>query len=69
MIIDATRKWEYPPVALPARVLMDKARNIWEKEGLPKLPHYEPYYGYEIDNNWIEDSDNKPRMQQTADQD
>lgn len=37
MLIDATRKWEYPPVAWPPKEFMDKVRNQWQEYGLPKL--------------------------------
>ena len=48
MLIDATRKWDYPPVALPRREYMERAREIWEAEGLPRLKPVAPWYGYEL---------------------
>jgi 4-hydroxy-3-polyprenylbenzoate decarboxylase len=48
LLIDATRKWDYPPVALPKREYMERAREIWEAEGLPKLKPREPWYGYHL---------------------
>ena len=30
MLIDATRKWNYPPVSLPAKPYMERAKEIWE---------------------------------------
>jgi len=48
MLIDATRKWDYPPVALPRREYMERAREIWEAEGLPRLKPLAPWYGYEL---------------------
>jgi 4-hydroxy-3-polyprenylbenzoate decarboxylase len=48
MIIDATRKWDYPPVALPKQEYMERAREIWEAEGLPSLKPRKPWHGYTL---------------------
>lgn len=48
LLIDATRKWAYPPVSLPAREYMENARKMWEEEGLPPLTPRKPWYGYEL---------------------
>ena len=48
MLMDATRKFPYPPVALPAREFMEKAKANWEKLGLPQLSPKEPWCGYEL---------------------
>lgn len=34
LVIDATKKWEYPPVALPPRDDLKKIRRLWSKYGL-----------------------------------
>ena len=44
-MIDATRKWAYPPTSLPSKKFMEKAREIWEEEGLPPLTPKIPWYG------------------------
>src|ERR1043166_8882821 len=31
MLIDATRKWDYPPVSLPKKEFMERARTLWER--------------------------------------
>jgi 4-hydroxy-3-polyprenylbenzoate decarboxylase len=49
--MDATRKWDYPPVSLPKKPYMDHAREIWEELGLPPLTPRAPWYGYEL-GNW-----------------
>ena len=36
MLIDATLKHPMPPVALPARDYMERARELWERLGLPR---------------------------------
>jgi UbiD family decarboxylase len=48
ILIDATRKWAYPPVSLPSKDLMENARKIWEELKLPDLTPRVPWYGYEL---------------------
>lgn len=47
-LINATRKWDYPPVSLPAREHMENARAIWEELGLPALEPRVPWHGYDL---------------------
>lgn len=46
LLIDATRKADFPPLSLPKREYMERAREIWEELGLPKLEPQEPWHGY-----------------------
>jgi len=48
ILIDATRKGPYPPVGLPKRPFMERALEIWQKEGLPPLKLRSPWYGYPL---------------------
>jgi 4-hydroxy-3-polyprenylbenzoate decarboxylase len=48
ILIDATRKWDYPPTSLPRREFMEKAITRWEAEGLPPLSLKKPWFGYEL---------------------
>jgi UbiD family decarboxylase len=48
ILIDATRKWPYPPVALPRKQYMERALELWQAEGLPKLALKAPWYGYDL---------------------
>jgi 4-hydroxy-3-polyprenylbenzoate decarboxylase len=48
MLINATTKWDYPPVSLPRKEFMERAMQIWEEEGLPKLSMVKPWYGYSM---------------------
>ena len=48
LMIDATRKGPMPPLALPTREYMEKARAIWEELGLPPLSPQPPWHGYEL---------------------
>ena len=48
VLIDATRKWNYPPVSLPAKQYMERAKEMWEQLQLPKLTPRVPWHGYEL---------------------
>ncbi|MEE8334758.1 MAG: UbiD family decarboxylase [Alphaproteobacteria bacterium] len=49
LLIDATLKQDFPPVALPKREYMERAREIWEDTlGLPKLTPEAPWFGYPL---------------------
>ena len=55
LLIDATLKQDFPPVALPKREFMENAREIWEdKLGLPPLKPQNPWYGYSL-GAWNDD--------------
>jgi UbiD family decarboxylase len=46
LLIDATRKADFPPLSLPKKEYMVRAREIWQELGLPKLEPQEPWHGY-----------------------
>lgn len=48
LLIDATRKWPYPPVSLPRRQFMERALEIWLEEGFPAPQLRQPWFGYEL---------------------
>ena len=48
MLIDATLKRPMPPLALPTRPFMEKARALWEELGLPALTAQSPWHGYTL---------------------
>jgi 4-hydroxy-3-polyprenylbenzoate decarboxylase len=58
IMIDATRKWPYPPVALPAKKYMEVAKAKWESLGLPPLTPKMPWYGYSLGHWEQEDMEN-----------
>jgi UbiD family decarboxylase len=45
LLIDATRKWPYPPQSLPAQEYMEDALRLWKRAELPELRLREPWYG------------------------
>jgi len=48
LLIDATLKQAFPPLALPAREYMERARAIWDELGLPTLSPRPPWHGYTL---------------------
>jgi 4-hydroxy-3-polyprenylbenzoate decarboxylase len=46
--VNATRDWPYPPVSLPRREFMERARTIWDELGLPALQPNSLWHGYEL---------------------
>ncbi|MDP2730983.1 MAG: UbiD family decarboxylase [Dehalococcoidales bacterium] len=49
LLINATRKWDYPPTALPKKEFMERAMKIWEERlGLPRLNLKSPWYGQSL---------------------
>lgn len=48
LLIDATAKNAMPPLALPAKAYMEKAKAIWDELGLPQLSPQPPWHGYEL---------------------
>jgi 4-hydroxy-3-polyprenylbenzoate decarboxylase len=54
VLIDATMKEDFPPISLPKREYMERAKAIWEELGLPKLKPQAPWYGTSL-GEWSED--------------
>ena len=52
LLVDATMKSDMPPLALPKREYMERARAIWEELGLPKLRPQSPWHGYSL-GDWV----------------
>ncbi len=61
MLIDATRKWDYPPVSLPKKQFMERAVQIWEEEGLPRLKLKVPWFGYSL-GYWSERNEEEAQL-------
>jgi UbiD family decarboxylase len=54
MLINAMLKRPYPPISLPAKEFMEKAKLIWEELNLPALKPEMPWYGYSL-GQWPEE--------------
>ncbi len=45
MLINATMKWDYPPLSLPKKEFMENAVKIWQELKLPPLQLRQPWWG------------------------
>jgi UbiD family decarboxylase len=54
VLIDATLKENFPPISLPKREYMERAKAIWEELKLPKLKPESPWHGYSL-GEWSDD--------------
>ena len=61
VLYDATLKEDFPPISLPKRQFMERAREIWDELGLPALEPETPWYGYSL-GNWGDDFDAAAEM-------
>jgi UbiD family decarboxylase len=52
LLIDATMKGDMPPLALPKREYMERAKKIWDELGLPGLRPQPPWFGYSL-GDWL----------------
>jgi 4-hydroxy-3-polyprenylbenzoate decarboxylase len=53
ILIDATRKHDLPPLALPREEFMMRAKQIWDELDLPPLRPRPPWFGYSM-GDWNE---------------
>ncbi|MFL6806130.1 MAG: UbiD family decarboxylase [Xanthobacteraceae bacterium] len=56
VLIDATLKENFPPISLPKRQYMERAKVLWEELGLPKLTPEAPWFGYSL-GEWPDELD------------
>ena len=61
VLIDATLKENFPPISLPKREYMERAKLIWEELGLPKLKPEAPWFGYSL-GEWGEEFDKQAEL-------
>jgi 4-hydroxy-3-polyprenylbenzoate decarboxylase len=52
LLMDATMKGDMPPLALPKKEYMERAKAIWEELGLPGLRPQPPWHGYSL-GDWL----------------
>ncbi len=61
LLIDATLKENFPPISLPRREYMERAKAIWEELGLPKLKPESPWFGYSL-GQWGEELERQAEL-------
>ncbi|MPZ87456.1 MAG: UbiD family decarboxylase [Nitriliruptorales bacterium] len=67
LLVNATLKYDLPPVSLPKREYMERARVLWErigeKYGLPAITPEAPWHGYVITaEQWDDELEQEARM-------
>ncbi len=48
VLINATMRGSFPPIALPRREFMEEAQQLWNRLGLQTLKPESPWYGYDL---------------------
>ena len=48
LLMNGTIKWPYPPISMPGKPYMERALEIWQKEGLPTLKLRPPVWGEDL---------------------
>lgn len=60
LLINAILKEPFPPVSLPKKEYMERALQIWQELGLPRVTPQSPWYGYSLgqwDDELAEEAD------------
>lgn len=66
LLVDATMKSDMPPLALPKKKFMERAKTIWEGLQLPALRPQPPWFGYSLGDwhrEWDEAADRASKGQ------
>jgi UbiD family decarboxylase len=66
VLINATLKGTFAPVALPKREFMENAKAIWERLGLPPLTPESPWHGYDL-GHWPQELARQAQMAAESD--
>ncbi|MFC1869695.1 hypothetical protein ACFLYE_00305 [Chloroflexota bacterium] len=61
LLVNATCKFPYPPLALPKKEFMERALQIWEEEKLPSMKLKEPWWGHNL-GYWPDEEDEDARL-------
>jgi len=61
LLWDATLKGTLPPISLPKKEYMERARELWERLGLPGLEPESPWYGYSL-GDWDPELDSEAEL-------
>jgi 3-polyprenyl-4-hydroxybenzoate decarboxylase len=61
ILFNATLKHDFPPISLPKRPYMERAKELWDKLGLPALKPESPWFGYSL-GDWSEELDKAADM-------
>ena len=67
LFINATLKYDLPPVSLPTKEYMERAKALWERvadrHGLPRLTPEAPWHGYVVtESEWDDELEEEARL-------
>src|ERR1700704_275512 len=61
VLSDAKMREVFPPISLPKREYMERAKKIWEELGLPKLKPESPWFGYSL-GEWPDELESEAEL-------
>jgi 4-hydroxy-3-polyprenylbenzoate decarboxylase len=61
VLMNATLRGSFPPISLPKREFMERARELWERLGLPALKPAAPWFGYSL-GDWSEEFERQAEL-------
>lgn len=61
LLMNAILKEPFPPVSLPKREYMERAKEIWEELGLPQLTPKSPWFGYSL-GHWSDEYEEEAKL-------
>lgn len=61
LLINAILKEPFPPISLPKKEYMERAKEIWEELALPRLEPIEPWFGYSL-GQWDDELEEEARL-------
>jgi 4-hydroxy-3-polyprenylbenzoate decarboxylase len=61
VLMNATLRGNFPPISLPKREFMERARELWERLGLPALRPTAPWFGYSL-GDWSEEFERQAEL-------
>lgn len=61
VLMNATLRGDFPPISLPKREFMERARELWDRLGLPPLTPAAPWFGYSL-GDWSEEFERQAEL-------
>jgi 4-hydroxy-3-polyprenylbenzoate decarboxylase len=61
VLVNAVLRESFSPIAMPKKQFMERAREIWEELGLPRLTPIMPWYGYDL-GEWNENLEHQAQL-------
>ena len=61
VLVNATLRGSFPPISLPKQEFMERARELWDRLGLPALKPAAPWFGYSL-GDWSEEFERQAEL-------